>query len=167
MIIWGSYTPEAVQVEIQTGTLAGFEDMLMDRKLIEQAANVRVSLTDERQQSVAQEVLGVMAVLQGSNGDIYEYMRTLGVMAEVEDEPAEIVGDNVAAYIHRYFCCTTRTPRPRSRRSTRLSKKIPATRSVTRCAAWRCTTRSVTKKPTGRRKPRSVSARMVGWCRWC
>jgi serine/threonine protein kinase/tetratricopeptide (TPR) repeat protein len=103
VIIWGSYTASAVQVEAHVGTTAHFGNISMDRRPIEQAANVRVRLTDEQTQSVAPQVLGVLATLQGFDGDIYEYMRTLAVMDEITVTPGEIVGDNVAAYVHRYF----------------------------------------------------------------
>jgi Flp pilus assembly protein TadD len=60
-------------------------------------------MTDERRQSVAPQVLLVLAGLQFADGDAYEMASTAAIRDEIEVASAEVVGGGVAAYIHRYF----------------------------------------------------------------
>ena len=103
VIIWGNFTPNTIELSVQIGETTAFPQMPVERPALEQAANVRVRMTDERRESVATAVLGVLATLQAGDGNVYEYMRTLAMMDEVNVQDAEIIGDNVAAYVHRYF----------------------------------------------------------------
>ncbi len=103
VILWGAYALDGIDAQIQIGTTSAFPHIGLDRDALARTANVRVHLTDERTESVAANVLGVLATLQGADGNIYEFMRTLAVMAEITGTPATIVGDDVAAYVHRYF----------------------------------------------------------------
>lgn len=103
VIIWGNFTPNTIELAVQIGETTAFPQMPVERQALEQAANVRVRMADERRESVATMVLGVLATLHAGDGNVYEYMRTLAMMDEVNVQDAQIVGDNVAAYVHRYF----------------------------------------------------------------
>ena len=103
VILWGNYALDGIEAQIGIGTTGLFSHIGLDPDMLARTANVRVQLTDERTQSVAADVLGVLATLQGADGNVYEFMRMLAVMAEITGTPAEIVGDDVAAYVHRYF----------------------------------------------------------------
>jgi len=103
VVIWGSYTADAIQLDVQIGVTNAFPRLVLPLEQVARVANVRVTMTDERRESVAQQVLGVLAALHGGSGDVYEFMRTLAIMAEIESPDAEPVGANVAAYTHRYF----------------------------------------------------------------
>jgi len=100
VIIWGGYTDNYIELDVQVGVTSAFPHMQMPRAKLEQAANVRVRLTDPRVQSVAPMVLGVLTVMQCGDGDGYEFMRTMAIMEELDVPSAEIVGDTFAAHVH-------------------------------------------------------------------
>lgn len=103
VVIWGNFTPNTIEVGVEIGETTAFPQMAVERPALEQAANVRVRMSDERRESVASEVLGVLATLHAGDGNVYEYMRTLAMMDEINVQGAQIIGDNVAAYVHHYF----------------------------------------------------------------
>jgi tetratricopeptide (TPR) repeat protein/cell division septation protein DedD len=107
VVVWGNYTRDFIELEIQLGVTEAFPLIQMPRKTLERSANVRVRMTDERRDSVAPQVLGVLTVLQNAAGDGYETVRTMAIGEEILDEAgvvgAEVVGDSVAAHLHRAF----------------------------------------------------------------
>lgn len=103
VIIWGNYTPNIIELSAEIGATTAFPQMALERPVLEQTANVRVRMNDERRESAAAYVLGVLATLHVGDGNVYEYMRTLAMMDEIDVRDAQIAGDNVAAYVHRYF----------------------------------------------------------------
>jgi hypothetical protein len=61
-------------------------------------------MTDETQQSVAPQVLGVLGVLYFADGDLYGISRTwIALDALKTVTTADLTGQNVAARTHRYF----------------------------------------------------------------
>jgi serine/threonine protein kinase/tetratricopeptide (TPR) repeat protein len=102
-IVWGNYSSDLIELEIQVGSTATFAEMPIPRQQIEEVANVRVRLTDERRQSIAPQVVGVLTTLQSADGNGYEVLRNLAIVAELNVNQAEIVGNSPAAYAHRYF----------------------------------------------------------------
>jgi serine/threonine protein kinase/tetratricopeptide (TPR) repeat protein len=103
VMVWGNYTPDFIELEVQLGVTEAFPSMQMPRETLERSVNVRVRMTDERRQSVVQQVLLVLAGLQMADGDAYEMMSTVAIRDEIEVASAEVVGGGVAAYVHRYF----------------------------------------------------------------
>lgn len=103
VIIWGNYTADRIDLHVQIGTLDAFAASAIPRSAIAQSANVRVTMTDARSESIAPHVLAVIGTLQGASGNVYEFMRTLAVADEIDVQPAQIDGDTVAAYTHRFF----------------------------------------------------------------
>ncbi|MBN1681028.1 MAG: protein kinase [Anaerolineae bacterium] len=101
VIVWGNYSPDVIEVEVQVGVLDAFPYMTFERDVLERTGNVRLHMTDERSESVAPAVLTLIGLLQHADGDSYETLRT-GVIQEALDvTPAEIVGNTVAAHLHR------------------------------------------------------------------
>ncbi|MBN2305684.1 MAG: tetratricopeptide repeat protein, partial [Anaerolineae bacterium] len=68
---------------------------------LDRVANVRVRLTDERRESVAVPVIGVLNVLQSADGNAYEVLRLLSMLDVLETVNAEIMGGGAASDIHR------------------------------------------------------------------
>jgi len=101
--VWGNYTPDFIELEVQLGVTEAFPLIQIPRETLERSVNVRVRMTDERRQSVAQQVLLVLAGLQVADGDAYEMTSTVAILDEIEVTSAEVVGSGVAAYVHRYF----------------------------------------------------------------
>ena len=104
VIIWGNYNTSVIELEIQIGALAGYPHNPFPRDTLEQTANVRVHMRDERQESAAPYVLGVLDVLNMADGGGFETMRTRAVMDTIGDvQPGNTPEDSVAAYTHRAF----------------------------------------------------------------
>jgi len=107
VVVWGNYTRDFIELEVQLGVTKAFPLIQMPRETLERSADVRVRMTDERRDSVAPQVLGVLTVLQNAAGDGYETLRTMAIGEEILDEAgvvgAEVVGDSVAAHLHRAF----------------------------------------------------------------
>ncbi|MBN1963329.1 MAG: protein kinase [Anaerolineae bacterium] len=101
IVIWGNYDADLIEVEIQIGVLAAFPYNQFDLDTLARISNVRVHLTNARNESVAQYVLNVLSVLQDANGDAYEAMRTTAIAEQVTVTNAEVVGNTVAALTHQ------------------------------------------------------------------
>ena len=103
VVIWGNYTPGFIELEVQAGVTNAFPLIQVPRERLQRTANVRVRMTDERRESVAPQVLAALAVLQWANGDAYEAACTVATLDEIEVTSAEVMGDSVAAHVHRAF----------------------------------------------------------------
>ncbi len=77
VVVWGTYTPDDMELEVRTGVTDAFPQITIDRTTLERTANVRVRLTNERRQSIAMPVLNVLNVLMTANGDAFEVTRLL------------------------------------------------------------------------------------------
>ncbi len=104
VIVWGNYSTSLIELEIQVGALDGYPHNGFPRETLEQTANVRVHMQDERQESAAPYVLGVLDVLNVADGGGFETMRTRAVMDILDTtQVGEIPDNSVAAYTHRAF----------------------------------------------------------------
>ncbi len=101
VIVWGTYTADQIELEVQIGTTDSFRHNLFPRDTIERAANVRVQLANERQESVAQPVLNVFNVLATAAGDEYLTIWMFMLTGSMSTPSAEITGDSAAAHLHR------------------------------------------------------------------
>jgi tetratricopeptide (TPR) repeat protein len=102
VVVWGNYNQNFVELQVQLGTIQNFTRNKFARDVLERTINVRVQMTDERQQSVAQPVLSVLTVLQTADGNMYDMMQTAATYQEIKVKAAEIIGDSVAAHVHRH-----------------------------------------------------------------
>jgi tetratricopeptide (TPR) repeat protein/predicted Ser/Thr protein kinase len=107
VVVWGSATPGATELEVQIGVTTAFHHIQFERGLLERTANVRVTLTNTRRQSIAPYVLGVLSVLQTADGNGYEALRTGAIEAAIQVTPAAVEGSGVAAIIHRQVMATS------------------------------------------------------------
>jgi tetratricopeptide (TPR) repeat protein len=58
-------------------------------------------MTDERRESVALPVIGVLNVLDMADGDQFEFVLALTIIAVLDVQSAEITGGDVGAHLHR------------------------------------------------------------------
>ncbi|MCK6577506.1 MAG: protein kinase [Anaerolineae bacterium] len=101
VVIWGNYSDDLVDLTVQTGSLESFSHNPFDRAIIDQLANVRVRLTDERVQTTAPQVLTALILLHNADGDGYELLRTMTILNELAMPSGEVVGSGTAALAHR------------------------------------------------------------------
>jgi tetratricopeptide (TPR) repeat protein len=103
VMVWGNYTPNFVEANVQTGATDAFPTLSLERDLLERTANVRIRLEDEREQSLAQPVVGILTMLQAANGDGYETIRTIVLMDAIEVESADIDTSTIGGLAQRAF----------------------------------------------------------------
>lgn len=103
VMVWGNYTADFVELEIQVGVTEDFPYIKTSRELVERTANVRVRLADERQQSAAPQVLGVLDMLQTADGNGYESLRIAAILESINAASGEVIGDGTAARYQRFF----------------------------------------------------------------
>ncbi|MBZ0282535.1 MAG: protein kinase [Anaerolineae bacterium] len=102
VILWGSYTPDLIELEVQMGSLNAFPNMPYTRSLLERTVNVTLRMTDERTQSAVAAVLGVVAVLQTSDGNAFEALRTQAILDTINAVNPEAAGTGISANVYRY-----------------------------------------------------------------
>lgn len=102
VVVWGRYTPDSIELEVQVGVTNAFPLIQVPREMLRRTIDVRVRMTDERRESVAPQVLAALTVLQWVSGDAYEGMCTVAILDEIEVTSAEVMGDSVAAHVHRH-----------------------------------------------------------------
>src|SRR5690606_296668 len=100
IVIWGNYSSTAIESEIQVGALDAFPNLGFDRTTLERTINVRVTMDDERENSLAPFVLNALALLQNADGATFETMRTLAISDLLNVRPGAVAGTSEAALIH-------------------------------------------------------------------
>lgn len=103
VVVWGSYTAEAITANVQIGTLSSFKYNVFDRETLTKTANVRVQMTDETKESIAHQVLGTLNVLFLADGDLYGYLRTLAVYRALDVTDATAMGSGIPTLVQQYF----------------------------------------------------------------
>jgi tetratricopeptide (TPR) repeat protein len=101
VVIWGNYNADQIELEVQIGVTDHFRHNVFPREALERAANVRVLLTNERQESVALPVLNVFNVLSTADGDEFNTISMFMLSASLTSPVGEITGNSAAAHIHR------------------------------------------------------------------
>ncbi|NWF68100.1 MAG: protein kinase [Chloroflexi bacterium] len=103
IVVWGSYDGQITTLDVQIGALTRFTYIAFERALLERTVNVRVQISDERQQSVTPQVVGIFTLLNNANGDGYATLRSLALQDALEVTPAEMPGNSVGARVQRGF----------------------------------------------------------------
>ncbi|MBI5928920.1 MAG: protein kinase [Chloroflexi bacterium] len=100
VIIWGNYDADVVELEVQIGTV---DETLFPRETFEEMSNVRVHLTNPRQESVAPQVLGILANYYNLIGESFNYVVPMVILDDLTVTPAQIVGSTVGAYVQQFY----------------------------------------------------------------
>lgn len=104
IIIWGRYTNDFIQLEIQVGSAERFSYIPFPRDSIERAANLRVRMSDPFEESVAPQVLSIINTLHLANGDGFASLFTSAILNQIGNiNSPEVVGNTVAAYSYRAY----------------------------------------------------------------
>ncbi len=96
VIVWGNYNRDFVELNIQVGDLTLYPNSNIDRRELERVANIRVHMTDERRQSIAMAVIGVLLTLQSADGDVFDYAVMLNLATRIV-KPSPPAADDLAA----------------------------------------------------------------------
>ncbi len=101
VIVWGNYTPDLIEANVQVGVLDAFPHNQFARDALERTANVRLHMADARRESLAPFVLSALNILHSADGNAFESMRSSAIQDAIAVQPAEITGSSVAAHVHR------------------------------------------------------------------
>jgi serine/threonine protein kinase/tetratricopeptide (TPR) repeat protein len=101
VIVWGIYSPEQIELDIEMGATGGFTHLQFERDLLRRTVNVHVRMTNAQRESIAPYVLNLISILQNAAGDSFGALRTGAIRDVIDVTPAEIVGSTVAANLHR------------------------------------------------------------------
>lgn len=104
LIIWGNYTENIIQLEIQLGVTTGFQYLQLGPDALAKLVNVRLEITDERRQTIAPMITSAFGILYFTDGDVYGTAVSIAIAAEIGAvETGEIIGTSVAADYYRYL----------------------------------------------------------------
>ncbi len=101
VIVWGHYTTDEIELQIQIGATESFGYNQFARDTLAKTGNVRAHLSSERQESVAVPVTGIVNLLSLADGDQFDYLLTMTMIGDLNVTSAEIVGQTPAAHLHR------------------------------------------------------------------
>ena len=101
VVVWGNYSPDLIELNIQVGTTREFPYNRFSRDLLEKTGSVRVRLTNERSESIARPIIGITSLLSLADGDLFEFVLNLTILDSLHVVGASVVGADVAAHLHR------------------------------------------------------------------
>lgn len=100
VVIWGNYDADVVELEVQIGAV---DTTLFPRATFEEMSNVRVHLTNPRQESVAPYVMGVLATYHNLSGESFGYVVPMVILDDLNVTVAQVTGSTVGAYVHQFY----------------------------------------------------------------
>ena len=98
LVIWGQYDDEGITVNLQLGSLRSLPNLALDRATMERIINIRLQMTNERQQTLAYPILGALGTLLNAGNDFVGTMRLIMSLDQLDAPKPEIVGNSVAAH---------------------------------------------------------------------
>jgi serine/threonine protein kinase/tetratricopeptide (TPR) repeat protein len=101
LLIWGNYSADLIEVDINLHTWS--EAQALPKAILSDSGNVRLRLADERQQSIARQVLSAAAIWYAYHGDAYQAASVMVSFNELQVDSAEIVGVSAGAHVHRHY----------------------------------------------------------------
>jgi tetratricopeptide (TPR) repeat protein len=103
VVVWGNYDDNIAELNIEIGDTSAFPRIQFERRVLEQTANVRVRLSDPRNQSVARSVLVALNVLYNADGNIYDVLQIVAATEELQLLNGDVQGNTLAARLNRFF----------------------------------------------------------------
>lgn len=101
IVIWGNYSQSIIEVNLNLYA-KGDSAPLLAQQLAE-AGNVRLRMMDERQQSIARQVLSAAAIWYAYQGNAYQAASVMVSFNELQVQSAEIIGVSTGAHVHRHY----------------------------------------------------------------
>lgn len=110
VIVWGTYDAENVTLDVQVGdTDSIYPDLPIQRRYIEQIANIRVEMANERRDSIVGHVLTTLVTMQISGFD-FRASTTLVIVQELNATVLPMVDNPLAAAYHRFLITGLNAP---------------------------------------------------------
>lgn len=106
LVIWGNYTPDVINLELQVGVTNAFshiEAVKVPREMLERTANISVQLADVQKQSIAPMIIRMTQVLETANGNTFNLARNIAIMDEMVIDTAEIQSSGVSREVQNFF----------------------------------------------------------------
>lgn len=106
IIVWGNYTSDGINLELQIGAMDAFENINTDifpRDMLERTTNISVKLEDVQTESIAPMIIRMAQTLETVNGNTFGLIRNLVILDELAVTPAQIEGSGVAVQVQRFF----------------------------------------------------------------
>ena len=101
VIIWGNYDEDIIYANLQVGSLAGFPNSVFSRDEIAQVTDVRVVLTNEREQSLAIPVISILVQMAVAANDTSEMIRLTTMSDFLPQELLDFEGNSMATHYHQ------------------------------------------------------------------
>jgi tetratricopeptide (TPR) repeat protein len=99
VIVWGNYTPDFIESEVQVGETS---NLLIPQDLLAKTANVRVRMTNERRDSIARQVLGVIDIAIIARGNTYDYLQNTIKLFVSEPTNTKIISGGVPGHVYKF-----------------------------------------------------------------
>lgn len=101
LVIWGQYDDESATVNVQLGSLASLPNVALERGFLERAINVRVKIKNEREETLAYQVLGSLILLHNAENEMVTQM-ILILSFDLLDAPSpEMIGNSSAVHVQK------------------------------------------------------------------
>jgi serine/threonine protein kinase/tetratricopeptide (TPR) repeat protein len=103
IIIRGRYDDEGSEIDLEFSSLADFPGNVFERDLITEMTDVRITMTNEREQTLAMGVLAALNVAENAEGDVYGLALVIAMETDILTEGSlpEVPGSSTAAHWHR------------------------------------------------------------------
>lgn len=98
LVIWGQYDDESTTVNVQLGSLASRQDLVIDRDTIESTVDVRLRMKDERQETLAYPILSALGSLNYAENNFLGSTRLVMSIDQLNASRPELLGNIAAAH---------------------------------------------------------------------
>jgi len=100
-VLWGQYDDDDTTINLQLGSLKSLPELFLERVTLERTVNIRLRMTDERQETLAYPILSALTLLDNAENDYVGAMRLILVLDQLDAPKPENLGNSVAAHTHR------------------------------------------------------------------
>ena len=100
IVIWGGYDDDGTTINVQLGSVESLPGLVIDRATLERTINVRLSMKDERQETLAYPILNALGFLNCAENNIVGTQRMIVSLDQLDAPKPEILGNSVAAHTY-------------------------------------------------------------------
>ena len=101
IVIWGNYDEDSVTANVQLGSLESRSDLVFERDILERMVNVRVRIINERQETLANQVLSSLAGLYTAENDVSNASFLFMAIDMLGAPSPEMIGISIATHVHK------------------------------------------------------------------
>lgn len=99
VVVWGNYTANFIEAAIQVGDTSS---LVIPQEVLAKTANVRVRMTDERQDSISRHVLAVFDIIFMGRGGVYEFMQGSVKVFPIPPTNVQVISTGVSRYTYEF-----------------------------------------------------------------